>query len=792
MQNQVFYAHISNKENVSFERVQTCTEHARGVASMTAELLAQQGLFYSGYIGGLLHDCGKFTEEFHSYLLRAVAGEQVRKGSVIHSFAGVRYLLERFHSNKPLRIDDLAAEILAVAIGSHHGFMDIYDAQTNNGFEHRMHKQPEYDSKAIKAFNECCAETDEIDNLYEKAKTEIMAFYKNRIAVYAKNNTEGFFALGLFVRLLTSALIDADRTDTALFMKGISKPAQEEYPWEACLQSIEENIAKFQSNTPIQKARAEFSDICAKSANLPSGLFRLDLPTGGGKTLAALRFAVAHAKRNHMRRIFYIAPLLSIIEQNSAVIRKVVNGSVPVLEHHSDILKEKLTPEEAEHVEMLQETWDAPMIVTTLVQLLETLFSGKTSSVRRFHRLCNSVIIIDEVQSLPPRMLTIFNCAVNFLTQCCGATVVLCSATQPAFKKARHPMLEPKRLVPEEIYNKHSSLFQRTEITDAGTYTLTEVADLAENLIQSSDSLLVVCNTKKEASELYGILKERTGSRCFHLSAGMCMAHRKHILEELMTALQNHTKLVCVSTQVIEAGIDVSFGAVIRFSAGLDNVVQAAGRCNRHGEYDEIRPVSICRVTDEKLGSLKEIKDAQNALNAMLSEYRRAPEKYRHDLMSDEAVSCYYSFLYGDMAYGAQDYPIHGQTLFDLLSMNKQFSSVNDSSYFLKQAFRMAGDWFEVFDSSNETIIVPYGDGASIIEELNDEDILRDLFHAAVLLERAKPFTVSASANKIEQMKRNGAVYTLLDGSILVMNDGYYDDETGIKEGNDLCSTLIL
>ena len=792
MSERIFCAHISEEREGIPERVQTCTEHARNVASLASEMLAPQGLFYTGYLAGLLHDCGKFTDEFNAYLHKAVAGEPVKKGSIIHTFAGVRYLLECFHSSKMLKVGDLTAEILAAAVGSHHGLIDIWDQQMNNGFKHRLHKQPEYDAKAIQAFNECCAEHEEVQKLYDQAQSEVMDFYRSKILPYAKNNADGFYALGLLTRLLTSAIIDADRTDTALFMNGFRQSNKEGCSWETCLSSIEEYISSFLCNTPIQQARSAFSSVCAKNADQSSGLYRLDLPTGGGKTLAALRFAVAHAKRNNMRRIFYIAPLLSIIEQNSAVIREAVNESMPVLEHHSDIIKDKLSPEEAERIEMLQETWEAPMIVTTLVQLLETLFSGKTSSVRRFHQLADSVIIIDEVQSLPPKMLTIFNGAVNFLTRCCGTTVVLCSATQPAFKKARHPMVEPKRLVPEEMYNKYATLFQRTEIMDAGLCSIADVSDLAEDVLQNSDSLLIMCNTKREASELYKILNGKTESKCFHLSAGMCMAHRKVILDELTTALSDREKLICVSTQVIEAGIDISFGAVIRFSAGLDNIVQAAGRCNRHGEYGEMRPVHICRVADEKLGSLKEIRDAQNALNSLLSEYKNAPEKYRCDLTSDEAVGSYYSFLYNEMAYGAQDYPTHGQTLFDLLSRNTQFASTDASSYFLKQAFRTAGEWFEVFDNDSETILIPYREGKGIIEKLAKEKFIYDLSHLTELLEKAKPFTVSVAATKAEQMRKSGAVYTLINGSISVLNEGYYDEKTGIKEGNDLCSTLIL
>lgn len=788
----VYRAHIAEDTDGNQCRVQTSAEHARGTAALAADFLEMQGLYFSGYISGLLHDCGKFTREFNDYLCKSVSGQHVKKGSVIHTFAGVRYLLEKFHSQDTLKPDDLPAEILAASIGGHHGLFDIWDQQGHNGFEHRLKKQPDYDSRAIQAFTECCAGSDEIDALYQKSTREIQDFHKTRIAAYAKNSVDGYFALGLLTRLITSAVIDADRTDTAMFMRNLIAKNAPPTAWEACLHSIENYLADFPCYTPIQKARAVFSDICAKGAENPTGLYRLDLPTGGGKTLSALRFAVAHAKHNGLRRIFYIAPLLSIIEQNAAIIRSAVGDSVSVLEHHSDVVRDISSPEEADRTEMLQETWDVPMIATTLVQFLETLFSGKTSSVRRFHRLSNSVIIIDEVQSLPTRMLSMFNGAINFLTQCCGATVVLCSATQPAFKKAKHSMLEPKRLVPETAFNQYAPLFRRTEIKDVGLRSMEEIVALADEVLQQAESLLIVCNTKREATELYGLLKERMDYSCFHLSAGMCIAHRKDTLSEIMCALAEQTKMICVSTQVIEAGIDISFGAVIRFSAGLDNVVQAAGRCNRHGEFPDLRPVYICKVPDEKLGSLKEIQAAQTALNALISEYRRNPKHFRNDLASEESVSSYYSFLFNGMALGAQDYPTHGQKLFELLSMNKQFTPDHGPQYFLHQAFRTAGEWFEVFEQESVTILTPFGSGREIIDELTDDSIRYDFERAAALLQEAKQYTVSVTKNQAERMISNGAVIPLLDGAIFALSDICYDDETGMKERIDICSTLIL
>lgn len=786
-------AHIAIDPLTSMQRIQTCTEHSRAVAGLAEAALEKCGLGKTAYLAGLLHDCGKFTDVFDHYLQKAVAGEAVKRGSVIHTFAGVRYLLEQFHSSGgKLQTSDICAELLAVSIGSHHGLIDLWDERHQNGFAHRLARQPEYDRHAIADFHVQCAEPDEIQRLFCAADSEIIHFYQNKLAPYQRNNKEAFFALGMLARLLTSAVVDADRTDTRRFMQNAAYPKRSWPQWDACVAQINAYVAALPNDAPIQAARRSFSDHCAMAAERETGLYRLDLPTGGGKTLAALRFAAIHAKKRGLRRIIYTAPLLSIIEQNAQVIRQAIDGTATVLEHHSNLLRDEFGAEELSQAELLQENWDAQVVITTFVQLLNTLFSGKMSSVRRFGCLCESVIIIDEVQSLPRKLLSMFNCAVNFLVKCCGATVLLCSATQPTFEMADHKMLPCERIISEEALQQYAPLFRRTVIQDAGSVTLEELAERAAAVLNGCDSLLLVCNTKREAAETVRALQNQTDAQIFHLSAGMCMAHRERTLEDVNFALERKERLVCVSTQLIEAGVDVSFGAVIRLSAGLDNVVQCAGRCNRHGESKEPQPVYIYRLNNEKLGSLKEIKEAQDALNMLLEEFRRNAARYSNDLASDAAISDYYAALYRGMQRGAQDYCIHGQTLFELLSTNEQFASEDAPEYYLNQAFRTAGEWFEVFDSANESVLVPYREGAKLIEQLDTQRAKYDLAYAQDILQRAKPYSVSLAAEQIARMLQRGMLYTLLDGSIYILNSEYYDEQLGIKEGNDLCSTLIL
>lgn len=791
----MYRAHIAVDPHTSTSRCQTCTEHAHSVAQIAKARLSPLGLSSTGELAGLLHDLGKFTKEFDAYLDKASRGEKVTKGSVIHTFAGVRYILEHFHVRNDNSIfGGLVAELIAVTIGSHHGLFDVWDERHRNGFEHRLTHQPAYDRQAIEAFLAECASPDMLEAMFRQAEQEIGRFYTDLCRNCARSIEEAHFSLSLLARLLTSVVVDADRTDTRCFMEGIPLPEAASLPWDACVEQLDAHIAGFPKSSPIQQARGIFSDSCNAAADTVPGLYRLDLPTGGGKTLAALRFATQHAQKHHMRRIFYIAPLLSIIEQNAAVIRNAVGNTIPVLEHHSNIIREQVSADEAARTEYLQETWDASMIVTTLVQLLETLFSGKMASVRRFHCLCNSIILIDEVQSLPSKMLSLFNCTINFLTTCCGTTVVLCSATQPAFDNdaVQHKMLPSTRLISTALYNQYAPLFQRTQITDGGSCSLDELAAFAVSSVEACRSLLIVCNTKREASQLYERLTTLSDVPLFHLSAGMCMAHRKQVLNEMTNALQIREPLICVSTQVIEAGIDISFGSVIRLSAGLDNIVQAAGRCNRHGEHSTPQPVRIVRLKDEKLGPLREIAEAQTALNSLLEGYRRDPAHYCHDLTSDIAVQDYYAYLYMNMPIGYQDYYTHGHTLLELLTGNDQYISDVGTPYLLNQAFRTAGEWFEVFDNASEGVLVPYDEGKSLITLLEETDCRYDIGRTRALLTQAKPYTVSVSSRQIERMLKSGMLCTLLNGSIYALNNGFYDDHTGIKEEDDSCSTLIL
>ncbi|MBQ6718737.1 MAG: CRISPR-associated helicase Cas3' [Oscillospiraceae bacterium] len=771
----IFPAHI--REGISGMEIQTSAEHSRNSAQYASKCLENVGLKYTGYLLGLVHDCGKFKKEFEEYLMNP---HGVR-GSVNHTFAGTRLLMERYHLQED-GMQCFAAELLAFAVGSHHGLFDCVGQDRRSGFLHRMTKEDIGYTESKQNFLKHCTSEKELDELFAQSVRELSEVCE-RLADEKQEEidvAEYSFHISLLARLLLSALIEADRRDTAEFMGGLvySESLEDMHCfWSPYLNRVEEKLSRFLADTPIRQARRKISDRCRAYAEHPGGIFRLNVPTGGGKTLSSLRYALAHAKKWGKKRLIFTSPLLSILEQNAAVIREYLGDDDIILEHHSNVLN---TEEgwKLDQRELAVESWNAPVIITTLVQLLNTLFEGKTTSVRRFQGLCNSVIVIDEVQTVPPRMLTLFNLSMDFLANVCGATILLCSATQPCLEKTDHPIRSNIRdVIPYDRYLWEP--FRRTVITDAGSKTLEEIASFSQEVLEQVQSLLIVCNRKDEAEYLFLQLQNYADISC-HLSAAMCTAHRRSVLEKLNRALAEGKKCLCVATQVIEAGVDISFQRVIRMTAGMDNVIQAAGRCNRHGESVELAPVYVVSCVGENLGKLREIKEAKKATESLLYMYHREPERFGNDLSSDPAIHAYYQRLYANMPKEYQDYYLekHGATMFDLLSCNTKYCDEDTAcagQFCLNQAFKLAGSQFEVFDSGTRDVIVPYGEGEKQIAELTSQAHPDPIF-LAKWERRARPYSVAVYE---WQLKKLGNAVTEYAG-VAILATGYYDEDTGL------------
>ncbi len=787
--NKDYYAHIRVNSEKKFE-YQSVKEHSENTAKISEKILRDIGIGKVGYITGILHDMGKFKKEFQMYLLDAVNGKNVRRGSVTHTFSGTKYILDNYHPDLNDSISILT-ETIAIAIASHHGLIDIEKDDKDNGLEHRSTGDLEF-QECLTNFEEECLSKTELNVLMIEAKKEfdkIIEQIKNAAATEIKSEEDFYkyskevsFYMSLVDRLVLSALVEGDRLDTASFMNGKNINEYTGINWCRISETIDKKIRSLPNNTNINAARATISNICAEAGLGLKGVYRLNIPTGGGKTLSSLRFAVHHATANKMKRIIFCTPLLSILEQNAAIIKDYVGDNSIILEHHSNVVQvendnssETISPEE-----LLIENWEAPIIITTLVQLLNTLFSGKMSSIRRFHSLIDSIIVIDEVQTVPVKMLSLFNLVVNFLNKICGATVVLSSATQPSLVKTEHSIVsEIKDIVPykEELWK----VFKRTEIKDGGDITIEEIPTYIEDKLKNRKSLLVVCNKKDEAEQIYNsIVKSNTN--CLHLSASMCMEHRRYVLKimkEKLAIASIECPFICVSTQVIEAGVDVSFECVIRIMAGMDSVVQSAGRCNRNGENQDRAPVYIVNLLGENLGKLKDIKRGKDSTLSLLHDYSGNEEKYGFDLSSDEAISGYYEKYYCDMNDGAMDFcvPKHNTSIFELLSTNEKWCK--SDKYFHHQAFKEAGICFEVFDSETIDVIVPYGNGQRIIEEMNSCPEW-NLWRKAELVKNAKSYTVSLYSWQYKKMEEEGTLHWCMNGTIAYVTSENYDNATGL------------
>lgn len=766
----MFTAHIRESDNEK----QSVTEHSKNVSNLAESYLKSLSLSEVGRLAGLLHDAGKLRKVFDDYIN---GRNDMRRGSIDHSYAGARYLKE-LAKDKDAETK-IAAEGIAHTIVSHHGIHDWLDEDGNDEFLHRTSKNDDY--QEISANISQLAAEDEIHEMFSKAADEWLKAVKKLLCKGKK--VESAFYVGMLERLLQSALIDADRTDTADFMSGVISKSETDNSelWRQMDKRMDEKLASFSGFTDkISVRRKSISDRCAEFADHKVGACRLIVPTGGGKTLSSLRFAVKQCKNFGLRRIFYIAPFMSILEQNSEVIASIANEE-NFLEHHSNIISEIDDRNELEQYKQNTERWDKPVIATTMVQFLNTLFSSKTASVRRMHRLCDSVIIIDEVQSVPLRCTHIFDLAVNFLVKQCNSTVVLCSATQPPFdENSAFPLILDKEKDMIGDCSKDFEIFKRTQIIprlEKYGYESEQAADFCYKKFRENGNLLVIVNTKAQAKEMYCKLKERLGdeSAVIHLSTNMCPCHRKECIETLKKALKHDVPVICVTTQLIEAGVDISFRCVVRAVAGLDNAAQAAGRCNRNGEYDRMCPVYIINFKSENLGNLDEIKSAQDISRNIIN-------NTNEDLLSVDVQRRYFNMLFerykDKLSYNVKD----GKTLSSVLELlstdHDRWIIKEETCGFISQAFKTAGDMFEVIDSKTKNIIVPYNEQAKEIIAQLENDI--SPYEASELLRKAQKYTVSVYAGTECALKEKGALH------LNVLDERFYNREFGVTlEGSE-------
>ncbi len=696
-------AHISEDG-----RQQTVLEHLNGTAALCASFAAAFGAAEQGRLAGLAHDIGKYSDAFQRRLLE-------NGPKVDHSAAGA---YECFRLGQPYAAFAVAGHHTGLPDGGGRG-----DTPSFGTFWGRI-------------------------NGADNGALEPYGAWQSQVSLPSLSpapfptQSEGMF----FTRMLYSCLVDADYLDTEGFMAGQAREQGIGETMDALERKLLAHISDwFPPKTPLNEQRCAILNRCLEQGQTQTpGLYTLTVPTGGGKTVASLAFALRHARAHGLRRVIYVIPYTAIIEQNAQVFRKIL-GEENVLEHHSGVLYD---PEDATDPNQIRlahatENWDMPVIVTTAVQFFESLFAARSSRCRKLHNLANSVIIFDEAQMLPVPYLRPCVFAISQLVKHYGVCAVLCTATQPSLEPLFQEFLPGRssvELCPPETYQ--NELFRRVTFRREGTL---DNGELARRLNESPQALCIV-NRKKTAQEIFQLLD---GEGIFHLSTLMCPAHRKAVLEEICYRLDHGLPCRVVSTSLIEAGVDVDFPAVFREEAGLDSILQAAGRCNRNGKL----PAEDCVVTIFRSEGRTPTRFRQNIKAGHTAlEHSPSPD-------SPQAIARYFQELLSLNGKAGQDVD--------------EILPLMEGAYTL-MPFQEVARRFHLIKSDMKTVYIPLGDGAQLVEQLRRGERSRALFRA---LGR---YSVSVYPDHFDALDLAGALEPREEDSAILTDLSHYSAATGL------------
>lgn len=546
--------YIAHSEN-SYGELQTMRQHSEGVAQMMKSF-ALSGEYVDVYTYcGLLHDVGKYSKGFQKYIRTEGEKEPHAKWGAYMA-----------------RMDKLIN--VAFPVFGHHAGLPNRDAM-------------------FETFNQCGKEESKWLDVLCSLKEDGLCippcdnFSFNRI----KENT----TKELFVRMLYSSLVDADSLDTERHFDKEQYYARPQLSLDvdALLDALNYKLSSFSFNSPINNLRTEVRLYAQSLAAQPQGCFSMTLPTGMGKTLCSLNWALHHAKvHSNIKRIVIVLPFLSIIDQTAKELKSIFKDYDVILEHHSNVIYEGKESEEEEYYckdpkQLATENWDYPIVVTTTVQFFESLFSNQRSKCRKLHNLQDSIVIFDEIQTLPVHLAECTMKMLNDMLHLCSCSILFCTATQPNFQ-TRSDFKGIDHIVP--LVENPMAIFaatKRVEYYPIADYEVQSIDCIAQKVCEEKESVLIVCNTKKKAKALFDSIKEKGNIQVFHLSTNMCQIHRMAVIDEVKSKLKNDEKLILCSTQLIEAGVDMDFPIVFRELAPLESIIQSAGRCNREGKLEK-------------------------------------------------------------------------------------------------------------------------------------------------------------------------------------------------------------
>jgi len=746
-------------------------------------------------LAGLWHDLGKFRSGFQVYIRQTndpdahIEGKLPSRSDKTHSAAGALHALRSFPRKFGSGSDRVARALAYVIAGHHAGLADW------TGLDVRLlgGGKPDAEREYVEAVAQC--ETDDADLLGLPEGFDLRAACA-RIPGIAEARTEPL-AVSLWVRMLFSALVDADFLDTEAFYDSTKTRERSGFPpltWyherlDAYLNALVAQVAKEgRADDPVMRARASVLSACRTKATFPPGVFSLTVPTGGGKTLASLAFALAHAVAHGLDRVVVAIPYTSIVEQTADIFSEVF-GRANIVEHHSQSDAGDDGRETARS-RLACENWDAPLVVTTNVQLLESLFASRTSRCRKLHNLVRSVVVLDEAQLLPASFLQPILDALRLLVRHYGATLVLCTATQPVLTDSRR--FDPRQSLrglppPTPIVEEPARLYAALERVrfewPADWQTTVALSEVAAR-VASEECVLAVVNTRADAAELVAAVDARAATHdrepTLHLSAAMCGQHRADRIQEIRDRLAARGRgvdtrpLRVVSTQLIEAGVDIDFPVVYRALAGLDSIAQAAGRCNREGHNGPRggRVVVFVRSIPAPLEALRA--GAQATVSAL---GQGAP-----DVLTPADFERYFPLYYGN--FDSRDQ----RCIVDLLRGNADFSF----------DFRTAAQKFRLVDDENQvSLVVPYVGLEEIPGEASPAMLhVRAIEHGQAQrwrLRALQRYIVSMRYREVSEAQAHGDVRELLPGLFLLLDTLRYDTKLGLlRDGQPIgVATLV-
>lgn len=711
-----YYAH--SKEGTPQEQWHVLKQHLEQTSYLSGEFAAAFGMAQAGEIIGLLHDAGKYSKKFQARLSGS-------KEFVDHSTAGAQIAAHQLNNEN-------VGKILAYAIAGHHSGLPNGGSDVDPvSLEARLKKElPSHEA------------------FYKEIPLE-----KALPSIFLGSSSRRGFSVSFLIRMLFSCLVDADYLDTESFYQPNTTALRQQWP-----QLSELNIAfeKYMrglllsaEDTEVNRERDYVRGCCRQAAEKEKGIFTLMVPTGGGKTLASLEFALHHAHKHKSPRIIYAIPFTSIIEQTASVFRDALGGDA-VLEHHSNYNFDESDSKENYRLRLAAENWDAPLVVTTNVQFFESLMAGKSSRCRKLHNIANSVIILDEVQTLPDDLLLPCIASMEELARFYGCSLVLCTATQPDFSALWQPQTVITDIIPDAV-RLYQVLGQRVKVKYAGFID-------NETLVSKLDAqhqVLCVVNTRKHARILFKMMSSVNGT--YHLSANMTPQHRSRIIKEIKERLKQDLPCRVISTQLVEAGVDLDFPTVYRSLAGLDSIAQAAGRANREGKRKEGGMVWVFEPEDGL---------PRGWFQRMAQLGKAAINRYE-DALSPEALKAFF----------AERFDLHG----DELDKPGILKMLEETASHINFPFQDIAQEFQFIDNASKPLVI-----AAHSEEC--QRLLTESQHSenpGAFARRLQAHTISLYPWEFEKYAQAGLIHYVCDLYAVLFDEQYYSKKMGLLAVNE-------